>query len=68
MPLTSAEIRRFTRQIDSLVIVANSEGELHRKLNALTTNGDKRWQMLRWPVRRDGLYIAVVVKPDDDVK
>lgn len=53
----------MTRRIDSLVITAGSVPELHRKLNTLTTNGSKDWQLLRSPVWRDGRLIAVTWKP-----
>ena len=63
MKLSKQDIDQFTRSIDSLVIVADTLPQLYRKLNTLARNLGNDWQTLRSPVWREGLLIAVVVRP-----
>lgn len=60
---TIDDIKEITRSIDSLLICANSEPELLRKLNVLRKNGSHDWSLLRTPSWVKDKLVAVVIKP-----
>ena len=68
--MTSDDISKFTKQVDSLVIGASSVPEMYRRLNVLNRNGRGGWQLLRDPMWVRGVLIAVLLRPDldDDVQ
>lgn len=64
LPLTDESIAWIARRINSLVIVAGTLPEMYRKLNVLRRNGSPGWRLLRSPIWRGGLLVAMVVKWD----
>lgn len=64
--MTQDDITKFSKEVDSLLVGADSVPEMYRKLNTLRTNGRGGWQLLRSPWWVKGVLVAVLVRPDPD--
>jgi hypothetical protein len=60
--MTQDQLKDVTRRIDSLVLTADSQGEMYRKLNILQSNGRGGWILLRCPCWKNGILVAVVIR------
>lgn len=62
--MTAEELDAMVRKVDTMVLTAESQPEIYRKLNTLQSNGGGGWRLLRSPVWRDSRIIAVVIRPE----